>query len=171
MENSMLPSTTWTPPSSIPRQPRTGAGVRVVGENRFIWFAEVERAGCPISIGRDPSCDIHLPHASVSRVHCRIRRSTGGEMMIEDCGSRYGVKLYTLGPNDTPRMVEWAAVVLGSEIKLGAVVLSFVDGIRSIEHDDTAIFDARRAFELPRPGISSVSQMTTMRRRRAGGSR
>jgi pSer/pThr/pTyr-binding forkhead associated (FHA) protein len=50
----------------------------------------------PFVLGRNPDCDLRLPHNSVSRHHARITRQDGG-FTIEDLGSRCG--LYV---NDRP---------------------------------------------------------------------
>lgn len=42
-----------------------------------------------ITIGRDPRCEIHLDHPSVSRRHCRVLRSPSGLILIDD-NSRNG---------------------------------------------------------------------------------
>lgn len=36
-----------------------------------------------VLIGRDPSCDIHLPDRQVSRRHATVRRSAGGYVVID----------------------------------------------------------------------------------------
>lgn len=44
-----------------------------------------------ITVGRHPSCDLHLAHPNVSRVHCRLYfDATSGQWMVEDLGSLNG---------------------------------------------------------------------------------
>ena len=45
----------------------------------------------PVRIGRDPSCELHLPYAFVSRRHARIERGEGGGFVLIDEGGRNGV--------------------------------------------------------------------------------
>jgi predicted component of type VI protein secretion system len=49
-----------------------------------------------VSIGRDPSADVHLENAGVSRAHARIEWA-GGRYELVDCGSANGTFL-----NDAP---------------------------------------------------------------------
>ena len=49
-----------------------------------------------VSIGRDPTCDICLDNAGISRQHARIERTPGG-YVVEDMGSANGTFL-----NDQP---------------------------------------------------------------------
>ncbi len=44
----------------------------------------------PIIIGRDASCDLRLPHPTVSKLHARISPAPGGQRVIEDLGSTNG---------------------------------------------------------------------------------
>ncbi len=46
--------------------------------------------GQSITVGRDPSCDLHLSHPAISLVHARISGAAGGGVLIEDLGSTNG---------------------------------------------------------------------------------
>src|SRR5947209_2149229 len=39
-------------------------------------------------IGREPSCDIHLPHPGVSRRHAQLQRTEQGRWLLQDLSSR-----------------------------------------------------------------------------------
>src|SRR5207253_2553382 len=39
-------------------------------------------------IGREPSCDIHLPHPGVSRRHAQLQRNDQGRWLLQDLSSR-----------------------------------------------------------------------------------
>lgn len=54
------------------------------------WQSCPVREQQEITIGRDPSCDIQLPHVSVSRLHASILRE-GNEFFIVDRGSTNGL--------------------------------------------------------------------------------
>ena len=44
-------------------------------------------------IGREPSCDIHLPHPGVSRRHAQLQCTEGGRWLLQDLSSRNHVYL------------------------------------------------------------------------------
>ena len=70
-------------------------------------------------IGRDPGCDIAIPHDSLSRRHALLRIGPEAEMTIEDLGSTNGttVREQRLRPG-TP-----AALQLAEVIDLGSVMV------------------------------------------------
>src|SRR5262245_29742433 len=39
-------------------------------------------------IGREPNCDIHLPHPGVSRRHAQLQRTDQGRWLLQDLSSR-----------------------------------------------------------------------------------
>lgn len=67
-------------------------------------------------IGRDPSCDVTLQDASVSRRHAEITRGPTGEISVSDLSSRNGVFV-----NGAP--TERLALNLGDRIQLGSRVI------------------------------------------------
>ena len=60
------------------------------GESDNRWKTYEIGARSEISIGRDPHCDIVLPHVSVSKLHAKIVRENG-RWCIADCGSTNGI--------------------------------------------------------------------------------
>jgi len=44
-------------------------------------------------IGRDPAATVHLDHRSISRRHCEIVQSNGGDLLVRDLGSTNGTIL------------------------------------------------------------------------------
>ena len=79
---------------------RIDDGVEAIAEGVLLVFASLEsdnkwstlrlEGKTEIRIGRDPACDIVLPHISISKHHARIIRS-GGQYYIIDNGSTNGV--------------------------------------------------------------------------------
>ncbi len=57
----------------------------VDGQNRRRQF-ELTRPR--LLIGREPTCDIHLPHPGVSRRHAQLQRSEQGRWLLQDLSSR-----------------------------------------------------------------------------------
>src|SRR5260370_10355979 len=41
-----------------------------------------------VLIGREPSCDLHLPHPGVSRRHAQLQRTDQGRWLLQDLNSR-----------------------------------------------------------------------------------
>jgi pSer/pThr/pTyr-binding forkhead associated (FHA) protein len=75
----------------------------------------------PIIIGRDPNlCNIVLPDPRVSRRHCSIT-PVGGTFIIEDLGSRNGTILNN-------ERISRAVLFDRSDIQIGKILLSFIDG-------------------------------------------
>ena len=64
-------------------------GVRLVAMAGMPGSTHIPVDGPEFIIGRDPSCQLWLDHACVSRRHCRIA-AEGGRVFIEDLGSAYG---------------------------------------------------------------------------------
>ncbi|GAB3356261.1 ATP-binding cassette domain-containing protein [Modestobacter lapidis] len=68
------------------RTPDVGERVlHIVGEGRAWSF----RPAQPVVVGRDPSCDVHVPDALVSGMHLGIR-CDGNGWLLRDLGSRNG---------------------------------------------------------------------------------
>jgi len=75
--------------------------------------------GSPLSLGSDPSCDVHLPYTGVAKRHALLHWEDD-ELRIEDLGSRRGVLV------DGIKIRESAFRVL-DEVRLGAVTLLVED--------------------------------------------
>jgi DNA-binding winged helix-turn-helix (wHTH) protein len=82
--------------------------VLVIGNRRVLLPEGVS------TVGRDESCDVHLPHPSVSRVHARITVGAN-DVCVEDLSSRNGTKV------DGQRIHAPATVRSSSMIELGLV--------------------------------------------------
>ncbi|MCG8590054.1 MAG: FHA domain-containing protein, partial [Proteobacteria bacterium] len=67
----------------------------------------------PVVIGRSPSCDLVIPHESVSRTHVRVTGGDGG-WQVADLGSKNGLRVNTF-------KVEQQALKNGDRIDLGAI--------------------------------------------------
>jgi DNA-binding CsgD family transcriptional regulator len=70
-------------------------------------------------IGRDPTCQIRLAHATVSHVHAEIRRE-GECLRVRDLGSRNGTFLDDIPIQDAP-------LAVGQRIGVGLVRLELID--------------------------------------------
>jgi len=81
---------------------------------------ELELAGRPnVVIGRDPGCDVTLPHPTVSRMHARVT-NRGPERMVEDLGSTNGT--FVNGQRLVPR--EPLSLNHGDVLQIGPVSLT-----------------------------------------------
>lgn len=92
--------------------PAAAGPVLVIGNRRVLLPEGVS------TLGRDESCDVHVPHPSVSRVHARITVGGGGAH-IEDAGSKNGVWV-----NGT-RIGRRTPLSHGASVRVGAIDASF----------------------------------------------
>ena len=70
-------------------------------------------------IGRDPACQVHLDHPSVSRRHAEIRRQPDGSFVIRDLGSANGTFV------DGQRVVAWLPLHKGAVVQIGPYKLVY----------------------------------------------
>jgi DNA-binding winged helix-turn-helix (wHTH) protein len=87
--------------------PAAACSVLVIGNRRVLLPEGVS------TVGRDESCDVHLPHPSVSRVHARIDVA-GGAVHIEDAGSKNGVRVNGRQIRGRTALPSGVGVVVGS---------------------------------------------------------
>lgn len=87
--------------------------VRIVVDGRVT--REIVGSRLPLTIGRDPGCDILLADVSVSRIHARLEESEG-EIRIVDAGGRNGLRV-------NGRNVASAAVTGSLRARLGNVTI------------------------------------------------
>jgi ABC transport system ATP-binding/permease protein len=111
-----------------------------------------------IRIGRDPECDLALPHPLVSRLHASVKRRDGAAIQIIDHQSANGT--YVNG-----RPVTRSAIAEGDIVQIGPYRL-FVEAGRLVKADDgnrikLEAFDvmvrAKRALLLDRVTITVPS--------------
>jgi pSer/pThr/pTyr-binding forkhead associated (FHA) protein len=69
-----------------------------------------------VILGRSSSCDLRLPHASISRRHARLTRR-GERLILEDLGSQNGTFV------DDERVASPRELELGQRIHIGPAVL------------------------------------------------
>ncbi|ACY14009.1 sigma 54-interacting transcriptional regulator [Haliangium ochraceum] len=102
--------------------------------------------GVEVVFGRSRACAVHVDSERVSRHHARLVRR-GGELMIEDLGSRNGTRV------NGERIAEATALGSGDEIAIGPVtaVVGVTSGLER-RHDiaEAAELDARLAAEADR---------------------
>jgi transcriptional regulator with GAF, ATPase, and Fis domain len=91
-----------------------------------VYAVEGERA----SIGRDQANDICVPHLAVSRSHAELRREDGG-WILADLGSSNGTFL-------NGERIEAEPLSHLDEIRLGDLVLTFIDDAPLLLGDDTS---------------------------------
>lgn len=95
---------------------RPGARLVVIhGEN---LGAQIEIGDQPVVVGRSGACDLQIPHASVSRQHCRIAFQNGS-YELEDLGSTNQTLV-----NEEP--VTRVKLQDGDQIAVGEAVLKFM---------------------------------------------
>lgn len=72
----------------------------------------------PVVVGRSPDCELHIPHRSVSRNHCRVWRD-GDSYRVQDLGSTNRTFL-----NDRP-IIE-SELKDGDHITAGETIIKFI---------------------------------------------
>ena len=95
--------------------PRSACVVVIHGEG---LGKRADLGEAPVVIGRSPESDLHIPHNSVSRWHCRIWRD-GESYFIADMGATNRTRV-----ND--EAVTQAELVDGDHITLGECILKFI---------------------------------------------
>ena len=93
---------------SLELKPITGSGV----QTQPLGMQQLSQLQQAI-IGRDPACDVHLDHPSVSRRHADVRRQTDGTYAIRDLGSANGTFV------DGQRVTGWTPLAKGSVVQIG----------------------------------------------------
>jgi hypothetical protein len=93
----------------------------VVAELELLWLCKKPGAGdfmAMITIGRDPTSDVVLSGAGVSKFHAFVLRGDGSAMMLVDAGSTYGTRVdgKALKPRD-----ERHTLREGERISMGSV--------------------------------------------------
>ncbi len=95
--------------------PRSACVVVIHGEG---LGRRADLGEAPVVIGRSPESDLHIPHNSVSRWHCRIWRD-GDTYYIADMGATNRTRV-----ND--KAVGQAELTDGDHITLGECILKFI---------------------------------------------
>jgi len=110
----------------------------------------------PTGIGRDPSCEIMVDDASVSRNHAVIRPCPGGHV-IEDLGSKNGT-LVNAVPTSSARLLD------NDVVMVGAVRLAFSSGEPQALTTSVVLVDQEPAREATK--FSSRSDQLSLPQRR-----
>ncbi|MFA5625592.1 MAG: FHA domain-containing protein [Bradymonadales bacterium] len=66
-----------------------------------------------VTLGRNPTCDLHIEHVSVSGNHAKITRNARGNFEIEDLGSSNGLKINWLPCTGVHELFSGDTVILG----------------------------------------------------------
>ncbi|GMR23224.1 MAG: hypothetical protein BMS9Abin37_1634 [Acidobacteriota bacterium] len=115
-----------------------------------------ELGGKPVTLGRDPECDLYFSDQRLSRKHCRIEATPEG-VRFEDLGSRNGSFL------DSKR-VEVVNLMPQETVRMGGLLLSYEDdtpsdigedatvmlGTKAPDEDQTVMLPARPSEHTPR---------------------
>ncbi|GIW97518.1 MAG: hypothetical protein KatS3mg111_0851 [Pirellulaceae bacterium] len=70
----------------------------------------------PVTVGRDPTCDVCINHDSISRKHCQFQTNAEGALVVRDLGSMNGTYV-------DDRKVQQTVLMPGQIIQLGALTL------------------------------------------------
>ncbi len=70
----------------------------------------------PVTVGREPTCDLCINHDSISRKHCQFLANAEGALVVKDLDSLNGTYV-----ND--RRVRQAVLMPGQVVQLGALQL------------------------------------------------
>jgi two-component system, cell cycle response regulator len=122
----------------------------------------VELGGAPLTIGRSSESGLTIPHASVSRHHCRILRDSR-VFVLEDLGSTN--KTFVNGI-----AIERTELADGDRIKLGDSVFKFFE-MGSVEADyqkqliDLAVMDELTGISNRRHFLAQIEQEIAEARR------
>jgi len=68
--------------------------------------------------GREPSCELVLEHATISRLHARIELADDGLVSVRDAGSQNGT---FLNRNDNWIRIKKAVLCIGDRVRFGDV--------------------------------------------------
>src|SRR5438552_14822336 len=77
-------------------------------------------------VGREPTCDVYLPHPNVSRRHAQIQRSPQGAWILQDLNSLNHVYV-----NDRP--VQQIVLESGTEVRIADYRLTLLEASTIIE--------------------------------------
>lgn len=129
--------------------PQTACVVVIHGEG---LGKRVDVAEQPVIVGRAHDCDLHIPHASVSRQHCSIWRVADG-YRLRDLGSTNRTRV-------NERQVEASDLADGDHITVGETILKFIShaSVEARYHEEvyqlathdalTEIYNRRHFLEL-----------------------
>ena len=99
------------------------------------------RFGEPVVVGRDPECEIQLPHPLVSRRHAQFALDETGGLVIRDLGSRNGTTVGdALVRDDTVGVRDRAHVRIGP--------YAIVVNVEAVPFELTLTLDAGQAVDM-----------------------
>jgi len=116
---------------------------RLIVVSGMLLGQQIELGEAPVIIGRSSDCALAMPHPSVSRQHCHVRRD-GDRYLIEDLGSTNRTFL-----NGKP--ITRAELRDGDQISVGNNTIKFFTGasLEANYHEeliDLAIYDSLTGF-------------------------
>jgi pSer/pThr/pTyr-binding forkhead associated (FHA) protein len=126
-----------------------------------------------MTIGRAERCDLTIYDDAISRRHCRIERPAEHRFIIVDEGSRNGVRVRRLGPDNTPRKRSRALLRLGYRIELGDTDVTPVDALTRVPIVAYRVSEFMRGAEAAYGGGSMMRRLAgfgaSLRERLTGG--
>jgi phosphoserine phosphatase RsbU/P len=105
-------------------------------------------------IGREPSCDIHLPHPGVSRRHAQLQRTEQGRWLLQDLNSRNHVYVEN-------RPVQQIVLDIRKPFRIAEYVISLVDAAERAEPEPSLTDTAHASLGLE---IAWLEQLQTYQR-------
>ncbi|MBL7979032.1 MAG: FHA domain-containing protein [Bacteroidetes Order II. Incertae sedis bacterium] len=81
------------------------------------------------TIGRGSSCDIVLADATVSRLHATLTLLEGGRLLLTDCHSANGTKVFVKG---NPLKITHELVLPGDSVQFGDIVWEVNDMLKAL---------------------------------------
>jgi sigma-B regulation protein RsbU (phosphoserine phosphatase) len=96
-------------------------------------------------LGREPTCDIYLPHPNVSRRHAQIQRSPEGHWLLQDLNSLNHVYVHD-------RPVQQIVLESGLEVRIAVYRLTLLESSTVIEPVQAPTAEERAAWTDLGPG-------------------
>ena len=118
-------------------------------DNRYFVLGEK-----PLTLGRSSECDLVVDHESVSRVHARFRRDGLG-WMIEDLGSKNGIRVNTLRVDSQP-------IRDGDRIDLGSARIDVEIGPESTINRSARVVISDRAAPALHTEVLELSELSSL---------
>jgi pSer/pThr/pTyr-binding forkhead associated (FHA) protein len=108
--------------------------------------------------GRDPSCDLVLEHATLSRFHARLELADDGLVWVHDAGSSNGT---FVNRNDQWQRIRKVTLCIGDRIRFGDVevpleTLTAMFGARAKTRLEARRFPVRHGKTAARPSAAQA---------------
>jgi serine phosphatase RsbU (regulator of sigma subunit) len=108
-------------------------------------------------VGREPTCDVYLPHPNVSRRHAQIQRNPQGHWILQDLNSLNHVYV-------DERPVQQIVLENGKEVRIANYRLTLLEASTIIEPGKTAIAVPESGESWTSVGPAWLDQLHTFQR-------